>query len=100
MTHRRLIKLDAHGIKGIDCYHGLKIFLTASKTFTVCIYVVEFLKAQFWALCYFYVNDIPEQVECNISMFADDTKLYNAIKDIADTQRLQADLNSLAKWGK
>ena len=25
-----------------------------------------------------YVNDIPEQVECNISMFADDTKIYTA----------------------
>ena len=45
-----------------------------------------------------YVNDIPEQVECNISMFADDTKIYTAVKGIADTQRLQADLNSLAKW--
>ena len=45
-----------------------------------------------------YVNDIPEQVECNISMFADDTKIYTAVKDIADLQRLQGDLNLLAKW--
>ena len=31
-------------------------------------------------------------------MSADDTKIYTAVKDIANTQRLQADLNSLAKW--
>ena len=49
-------------------------------------------------LFFICVNDIPEQVEYNISMFADDTKIYTAVKDIADTQRLQADLKSLAKW--
>ena len=31
-------------------------------------------------------------------MFADDTKIYTAIKNVADSQRLQADLNSLANW--
>ena len=30
----------------------------------------------------------------------DDTKIYTAVKDIADSQRLQADLNSLAQWAK
>ena len=45
-----------------------------------------------------YINDIPEQVECNISMFADDTKIYTAVKSVADSQRLQTDLNSLARW--
>ena len=43
-----------------------------------------------------YVNDIVEHVKCNISMFADDTKIYTAITNVADSQRLQADLNSLA----
>ena len=45
-----------------------------------------------------YINDIPEQVECNISMFADDTKIYTVVKSIADSQRPQAELNSLARW--
>ena len=31
-------------------------------------------------------------------MFADDTKIYTAVKSIADSQRLQTDLNSLARW--
>ena len=45
-----------------------------------------------------YINDILELVKCNISMFADDTKIYTAMKSIADSQKLQADLNSLANW--
>ena len=39
-------------------------------------------------------NDIPEQVECDISMFVDDTKIYTAVKSIANSQRFQTDLNS------
>ena len=36
-----------------------------------------------------YVNDIiPEQVECDISMFADNTKIYTSVKSIADSRRL------------
>ena len=31
-------------------------------------------------------------------MFADDTKIYTTIKDIADSYKLQVDLNVLAKW--
>jgi len=45
-----------------------------------------------------YVNDIPKREGCSISMFADDTKIYTNIQEIADSYRLQADLNSLAKW--
>ena len=47
-----------------------------------------------------YVNDIPEQVECDISMFADDTKIHTSVKNIADSRRLQTDLNLLVKWAK
>ena len=46
------------------------------------------------------MNDIPEQVGCSISMFADDTKIYTTVKDITDSYRLQADLNSLVKWAR
>jgi len=44
-----------------------------------------------------YINDIPEQVECDIIFFADDTKIYTSVKSIADSRRLQTDLNSLVK---
>ena len=35
-----------------------------------------------------YVHDIPEQVGCSISMFADDIKIYATIKYITDSYRL------------
>ena len=47
-----------------------------------------------------YVNDIPEQVECDIGIFADDTKIYTSVKSIVDSRKLQTDLNSLVKWAK
>jgi len=37
-------------------------------------------------------------VGCSISMFADDMKIYATIREIADSYRLQPDLNFLAKW--
>jgi len=42
-----------------------------------------------------YVNDIPKQVECDISLFAYDTKIYTSV---ADSRRLQT--ASLVKWAK
>ena len=54
-------------------------------------------QAQFWAHnCLLDVTEVLEQLEYDISMFADDTEIYAAIyNNIADSQRLQADLNSL-----
>ena len=110
VPHYRLIKkLDAYGIKS-TLLLWIKDFLNghlqqvvlnglASRTFTVSSGVSQGLVLG-PLLFLLYVNDIPEQIECNISMFADDTKIYTAVKDIADSQRLQADLDSLAQWAK
>ena len=84
MPHYRLIKkLDAYGIKS-TLLLWIKDFLNgrlqqvvlnglASRTFTVSSGVPQgsVLGPLLFLL---YVNDIPEQIECNISMFADDTK--------------------------
>ena len=108
VPHCRLIKkLDAYGIKG-SLLLWIKDFLSertqqvvlngsASNIFTVSGGVPQG-SVMGPLLLLIYVNDIPEQVECNISMFADDTKIYTAVKTIANSQRLQADLNSLARW--
>jgi len=69
---------------------------SASNTFTVSSGVPQ-VSVMGTMLFLIYINDIPEQVQCNISMFADDTKIYTAVKDIADSQRLQADPNLLVK---
>ena len=108
VPHYRLMKkLDAYGIKN-SLLLWIKDFLdgrwqqvvlngSASKAIMVSSGVPQgsVLGPLLFLL---YVNDIPEQVKCNISMFADDTKIYTAIKNVADSQRLQADLNSLANW--
>ena len=45
-----------------------------------------------------YINDLPSCIRSNVFMFADDTKVFNVIKDENDVQILQADLENLATW--
>lgn len=42
-----------------------------------------------------YVNEIPDLVHCNVKMFADDRKLYTAIKSQVDLEQLQSDVYTL-----
>ena len=108
VPHCRLIKkLDTYGIKGSlllwikdffsECTQKVVLNGSASNTFTLSSGVPQG-SVMGPLLFLVYVNDILEQVECNISMFADDTKIYTTVKSIADSQRLQTDLNSLVRW--
>ena len=45
-----------------------------------------------------YVNDIPETVNSNVKMFADDTKIFRTLKNKSDCEILQADLYNLSEW--
>jgi hypothetical protein len=45
-----------------------------------------------------YVNDIWNNIESNLRMFADDCFLYRRIHDDSDTDKLQMDLNKLGDW--
>ena len=49
-----------------------------------------------------YVNDLPGSVlsELYIHMFADDIKLYRAIKSKEDCDILQQDLDDVTDWGR
>lgn len=51
-----------------------------------------------------YVADIPKLTDCFISMFADDTKIYEAISDYCNEDSLsnilQRDLDKLQNWSK
>jgi hypothetical protein len=44
-----------------------------------------------------YINDLPDVVEAEVYLFADDTKIFCRILD-DDTSPLQEDLNKLQKW--
>ena len=45
-----------------------------------------------------YINDLPDNLKGHAEMFADDTKIFTHIKDSADEDILQDDLNSLCDW--
>jgi hypothetical protein len=45
-----------------------------------------------------YVNDMPEIVQSNLLLYADDSKLFRGIKEDTDTEILQQDLDALQDW--
>ena len=45
-----------------------------------------------------YVNNIPETVNSNVKMFADNTKIFRTLKNKSDCEILQADLDNLREW--
>ena len=47
-----------------------------------------------------YVNDLPDVVKCSTKMFADDTKVWQIIRDKNDSLKLQKDLQSLEAWSE
>ena len=47
-----------------------------------------------------YINDLPENVNSSVKMFADDTKLYRHITTEDDREELQKDLDKLQKWSE
>ena len=47
-----------------------------------------------------FINDMPNVIDSEIKIFADDTKLFRAITSIEDNEKLQEDLNALNEWSR
>eukprot|EP00112_Aurelia_sp_Birch-Aquarium-sp1_P009649 Seg2101.5 transcript_id=Seg2101.5/GoldUCD/mRNA.D3Y31 product="RNA-directed DNA polymerase from mobile element jockey" protein_id=Seg2101.5/GoldUCD/D3Y31 len=47
-----------------------------------------------------FINDLPEAVQSTIYLFADDSKIWRTIKDKADSEILQQDLDKMQKWSE
>ena len=47
-----------------------------------------------------FVNDIDCNIKSILLKFADDTKVFAKVNNMADRQRLQDDLNELCDWAK
>ena len=44
------------------------------------------------------IDDLPESVNNEIFMFADDTKIFATISEVTDAENLQQDLEFMEKW--
>jgi hypothetical protein len=45
-----------------------------------------------------FINDLPDTVESNLKIFADDTKIFRLINNINDKELLQRDLDKILEW--
>ena len=46
----------------------------------------------------YFINDLPDVVDCSIRIFADDTKIYLPIQSYQDHKKLQNNINALLEW--
>ena len=59
------------------------------------------------ALFLLYINDLPDDVVCDIAIYADDTTLYSKCDQVSDlwqqlelASELESDLRDTVDWGK
>ena len=70
--------------------------------------MVEFLKASFLVLHFLlYINDLLQNVTCDIAIYADDTTFYSKCDQASDlwqqlelASELESDLQDTVDWGK
>ena len=108
VPHKRLIKkLEGYGICG-NLLLWIKDFLDARSQY-VCINGVKSSKVGVISgvpqgsvlgpiLFLYYINDMPDHVNCDIKIFADDTKIYSISSSEEMCSSLQSSLDSLVEW--
>ena len=108
VPHARLCrKIEAHGIKN-NLLIWLKNFLSdrtqavvinnqssSTKNVTSGIPQGSVLGPILFLM---YINDISENIDSFIKIFADDTKIFKAITCKSDNESLQSDLDRLVAW--
>ena len=66
----------------------------------------EFLKAPFLVIHFSYINDLLNDVICNIAIYADDTTLFSNCDQVSElwqqlrlAPELESDLQDTVDWG-
>ena len=110
VPHKRLLyKLDAYGI-GDPIKEWIKNFLVNRKqrvtvnrimsSWSEVLSVIPYSSVLGPVLFVIFINDLPDAVTSTTKIFADDTKLFRAIRGPEDREKLQDDLNQLVKWSE
>ena len=108
VPHRRLVsKLSAYGLSD-EILNWIKSFLTNRFQQVAVNGEVSELKKMTSGipqgsvlgplLFVLYINDLPDLLQSQPYLFADDTKIFRIIKNHHDTQILQDDLDKLHEW--
>jgi len=42
-----------------------------------------------------YINDLPDLLSCNVSLYADDTLLYQTVNTTKDAELFQTNINAV-----
>ena len=110
VPHRRLLmKVKAYGIDGYvlrwleDFLIGRKQRVIISKDTSDWAEVISGIPQGSVLgplLFVIYINDIPSGIHSMMKIFADDTKMYRAIKSVADNAGLQEDINTIENWSE
>ena len=102
--HRLLLKLEGYGISGnllswiTDFLYQRLQRVTVDGTHSKwCRVMSDVPQGSVLGSLLFviYINDLSENIDCNIKQYADDTKLYAIIKNDNDIVQMQHDLDKL-----
>ena len=47
-----------------------------------------------------YINDLPDVIQSDVLLFADDTKIFRSINSAKDAELLQSDIDALSRWSQ
>ena len=110
VPHRRLVhKLEAYGIRGKvndwinaflnDRSQVVKVNGTESRSAAVLSGIPQgsVLGPLLFVL---YINDLPENIDSSVYLFADDTKLLRQVASLHDASTLQNDVEELESWSR
>ena len=104
----RAVALDIskafNGVWHAGLLHKLKSYGISGQIFGL---ISSFLSnRQLWVILdwsfLLYINDLPDDVICNIAIYADDTTLYSKCDQASDLRQseFESDLRDTVDWGR